>query len=46
VNDVDIPLGPFVQDVTRNVLRGLVKSYKRVNDPRKIEIKFEAKKDG
>jgi len=46
VNDVDIPLGPFVQDVTRNVLQGLVKSYKGVRDPGKIEIKFEAKKDG
>jgi len=46
VNDEDIPLGPFVQDVTRNVLLGLVKSYKGVRDPRKIEIKFEAKKDG
>jgi molybdopterin-guanine dinucleotide biosynthesis protein B len=46
VNDVDIPLGPFVQDVTRNVLLGLVKSYKGVSDPRKIEIRFEAKRDG
>jgi molybdopterin-guanine dinucleotide biosynthesis protein B len=46
VNEEDIPLGPFVQDVTRNVLLGLVKSYKGVRDPRKIEIKFEAKKDG
>lgn len=46
VNDVDIPLGPFVQDVTRNVLLGLVRSYKGVTDPKKIEIKFEAKRDG
>ena len=46
VNDVDIPLGPFIQDVTRNVLLGLVRSYKGVDDPTKIEIKFEAKRDG
>lgn len=46
VNDEDIPLGPFVQDVTRNVLLGLVSSYKGVSDPRKIEIRFEANRDG
>ena len=46
VNDADIPMGTFVQDVTRNVLLGLVKSYKGVTDPRKIEIKFEARRDG
>jgi molybdopterin-guanine dinucleotide biosynthesis protein B len=43
VNDEDIPLGPFVQDVTRNIILGLVKSYKGVRNPRKIEIKFEAR---
>ena len=46
VNDEDIPLGPFVQDITRNVLLGLVSSYKGVGNPRKIEIKFEARRDG
>jgi len=36
-----VALGPFVQDVTRNVVLGLVKSFKGVESPSKVELEFE-----
>jgi molybdopterin-guanine dinucleotide biosynthesis protein B len=41
VDDVVVPLGPFVQDVTMNTVLGLVRSFKGVDDPRKVELVFE-----
>lgn len=41
VDGVEVPLGRFVQDVTRNVLLGLVRSFKGVVDPRRVELEFE-----
>ena len=36
-----VPLGPFVQDVTMNVVLGLVRSFKGVGVPSKVELEFE-----
>lgn len=41
VDGVEVPLGRFVQDVTRNVLLGLVGSFKGVVDPKRVELEFE-----
>jgi molybdopterin-guanine dinucleotide biosynthesis protein B len=42
-----VPLGPFVQDVTRGVVLGLVKSFKGVEAPSRVELEFETGgKDG
>lgn len=47
VDDTVVPLGPFVQDVTRNTVLGLVRSFKGVEDPRKVELSFEVgERDG
>lgn len=41
VDGVNVPLGPFVKDVTRNTVLGLVRSFKGVGDPRSVELSFE-----
>jgi len=41
VNGEAVALGPFVQDVTRNVVLGLVKSFKGVGAPSRVELEFE-----
>jgi len=41
VDGVEVALGPFVQDVTRGVLLGLVGSFKGVGRPRRVELSFE-----
>lgn len=44
IDDVPIPLGPFVQSVTKNVVLGLVRSLKGVGEPRKVELLFEERR--
>jgi molybdopterin-guanine dinucleotide biosynthesis protein B len=41
VDDQIVPLGPFVREVTMNVVLGLVKSFKGVKEPSKVELMFE-----
>lgn len=41
VNDEAVPLGPFVQNAMRNVVLGFVKSLKGIEDPSKVELKFD-----
>lgn len=41
VDGAEVPLGPFVQDVTRSVVLGLVSSFKGVGRPKKVELSFE-----
>ena len=36
-----VALGPFVQEVTKNVVLGLVRSFKGVGDPSRVELEFE-----
>ena len=36
-----VPLGPFVKEVTRNVVLGLVRSFKGVGEPSRVELAFE-----
>lgn len=45
VNGVAVPLGHFVGGVTRSVVLGLVRSFKGVEDPRRIELEFEVGRD-
>jgi hypothetical protein len=47
VDGLDVSLGPFVQDVTRNVVLGLVRSFKGVERAHMVELVFEViGKDG
>jgi molybdopterin-guanine dinucleotide biosynthesis protein B len=41
VNGEAVALGPFVQDVTRNVVLGLVRSFKGVEAASRVELEFE-----
>jgi molybdopterin-guanine dinucleotide biosynthesis protein B len=41
VDGVEVALGPFVQDVTRGVVLGLVSSFKGVGQPGRVELSFE-----
>jgi molybdopterin-guanine dinucleotide biosynthesis protein B len=41
VDGEEVALGPFVQDVTRGVVLGLVSSFKGVGRPGKVELSFE-----
>ena len=41
VDGVEVALGPFVQDVTRGVVLGLVSSFKGVGRPGRVELSFE-----
>ena len=41
IDDAVVPLGPFVKDVTINTVLGLVRSFKGVDDPEKVELVFE-----
>jgi molybdopterin-guanine dinucleotide biosynthesis protein B len=41
VNGEVVSLGPFVQDITRNVVLGLVRSFKGVEAPSEVELEFE-----
>lgn len=41
VNGEAVALGPFVQDVTRNVVLGLVGSFKGVEAASRVELEFE-----
>jgi molybdopterin-guanine dinucleotide biosynthesis protein B len=41
VDGVEVALGPFVQDVTRGVVLGLISSFKGVGRPRRVELSFE-----
>jgi molybdopterin-guanine dinucleotide biosynthesis protein B len=45
VDDAEIPLGPFVQDMVRNTVLGMVRSLKGVERPSKVELRFEEGKD-
>jgi molybdopterin-guanine dinucleotide biosynthesis protein B len=45
VNDASIDLGPFVQNVTKNVILGLVRSFKGVKEPTNVELKFKVSSD-
>ena len=38
VDGEEVLLGPFVQGLTKNVIMGLVKSLKGVEDPRRVEL--------
>ena len=41
VDDSDIPLGPFVQNMVLNTTLGMVSSLKGVEKPKKVELMFE-----
>ena len=41
VDGEEVVLGPFVQDVTRSVVLGLVSSFKGVGRPGRVELSFE-----
>ena len=41
VDGVEVALGPFVQDVTRGVVLGLVSSFKGVGLPGRVELSFD-----
>ena len=41
VDGEEVALGPFVQDVTRGVVLGLVSSFKGVGRPGRVELSFE-----
>lgn len=42
VNGENIPLNPFVRDMVRNVVRGIVNSLDKIpDDIRTIEVKIE-----
>ena len=41
VDGEEVALGPFVQDVTRSVVLGLVSSFKGVGRPGRVELSFE-----
>jgi molybdopterin-guanine dinucleotide biosynthesis protein B len=41
VNGEVVSLGPFVQDITKNVVLGLVRSFKGVEAPSEVELEFE-----
>jgi molybdopterin-guanine dinucleotide biosynthesis protein B len=45
VNDDLVDLGPFVQNVTKNVILGLVRSFKGVKEPTNVELKFKVVSD-
>ena len=42
VDGEEVLLGPFVQELTRNVIMGLVKTFKGVEDPRRIELVLDS----
>ncbi len=42
VNDVDVPLGGFTRTALQNIVVGFIKSLKGGDDPRKIQLEFEA----
>jgi len=44
VDGKKVPLGPFVKEVTRNVVLGLVRSFKGVGEPSRVELVFEVEK--
>jgi molybdopterin-guanine dinucleotide biosynthesis protein B len=41
VDGEEVALGPFVQDVTRGVVLGLLSSFKGVGRPGRVELSFE-----
>ncbi len=41
IDGEEVILGPFVQDVTKGVVLGLVSSFKGVDKPRKVILSFE-----
>jgi molybdopterin-guanine dinucleotide biosynthesis protein B len=41
VEGKEVVLGPFVQDVTRSVVLGLLSSFKGVGQPGRVELSFE-----
>ena len=41
VDGEEVPLGPFVQDVTRSVVLGLLSSFKGVGRPGRVELSFD-----
>jgi molybdopterin-guanine dinucleotide biosynthesis protein B len=41
VDGAEVALGPFVQDVTRSVVLGLLSSFKGVGRPGRVELSFE-----
>ena len=41
VDGEEVALGPFVQDVTRSVVLGLLSSFKGVGRPGRVELSFE-----
>jgi molybdopterin-guanine dinucleotide biosynthesis protein B len=42
VDGEEVLLGPFVQELIRNVITGLVKTFKGVEDPRRIELVMDS----
>jgi len=42
VNGRTVALGPFVQEVVRNVVLGVIRTLKGVGEPRRVELIFEA----
>jgi molybdopterin-guanine dinucleotide biosynthesis protein B len=44
VDGETVPLGPFVKEVTRNVVLGLVRSFKGVGEPSRVELALEVGK--
>jgi molybdopterin-guanine dinucleotide biosynthesis protein B len=45
VDGVEVVLGPFVQEVTRSVVLGLLSSFKGVGRPGRVELSFEVKEN-
>lgn len=45
VDGENILLGAFVQEVTRNVILGLVRSFKGIESPQRVEINFKVDND-
>jgi len=43
VNGVEVPLNPFAQKMTREVILGLLRSLRETGDPRHVEVEFDAR---
>ena len=41
VNDVSVAMNPFVQDIVKNVVLGMVHTLRGVDDPRRVELSFD-----
>ena len=46
VNDKQVPIGGFVRNALTGVVLGFIKTLKGGQEAEKIELKFEAKKNG